>query len=83
MTVSLDKEYALLIKRTSENIVYRRKMLGLTQKDMEKFGFDVKNYQKIEYGVHHYSLFTVFRLSRIFGCSIEELIHDKTTKSSK
>lgn len=74
--MSKEKEYTDLIKQISTNIKVHRKKLGLSQVEMEKFGFDVKNYQKIEYGNHHYSLHTVFRLSRAFGCPIDDLINE-------
>lgn len=74
--MSKEDEYDELIKQISLNIRGFRTKRGLSQLDMEQFGFDVKNYQKIEYGKHHYSLHTVFKLSRAFDCSIEDLIHE-------
>jgi transcriptional regulator with XRE-family HTH domain len=74
--VSNDDEYNQLIEQISFNIRKYRKKRGFSQVDMEQFGFDVKNYQKIEYGKHHYSLHTVFKLSRAFKCSIDDLINE-------
>lgn len=51
--MSKEDEYNELIKQISLNIREYRMKRGLSQLDMEQFGFDVKNYQKIEYGKHH------------------------------
>lgn len=50
---------------------------------MEDFGFDMKNYQKIEYGTHHYSLHTVFKLSRAFECAIDDLIQEPKPRKKR
>ena len=78
--MSNEVEYSKLIKQISLNIKKFRKKCGLSQVDMEQFGFDVKNYQKIEYGNHHYSLHTVFKLSRAFDCSIDDLINESRSR---
>lgn len=74
--MSIEKEYDKLITNTSERIKFFRLSCGYSQKDMENFGFDMKNYQKLEYGKHHFSLYTIFKLSRIFNCSINDLLVD-------
>lgn len=82
--MSIEDDYDNLIKKIASNIRTQRKRCGLTQADMAEFGFDVKNYQKIEYGNHHFSLHTVFRLARAFGCSVESLVNEsKAHKHSK
>lgn len=81
MGKSKEDEYDDLIKRIALNIRAYRKAKGLSQIDMEQFGFDVKNYQKIEYGNHHFSLHTIFKLSRAFGCSIEQLVNETNISS--
>lgn len=78
--MSNEDDYQNLIKNISENIKFYRKKAKLTQSDMVEFGFDIKNYQKLEYGKHQFSLHTVFRLSRAFNCSIEELVNEKKRK---
>lgn len=85
--MSNEDEYSKLIQNIAENIKKHRKKCGFTQAQMIEFGFDVKNYQKLEYGKHQFSLHTVFRLSKAFECSIEDLINEpkiqkKKTKSS-
>jgi DNA-binding XRE family transcriptional regulator len=75
--MSIEKDYDKLIKATSERIKFFRLSCEYSQKDMETFGFDVKNYQKLEYGKHHYSLYTLFKLSRIFKCSLNDLLVDE------
>lgn len=80
--MSNEDDYAKLIKNISENIRSRRKKLGLTQAQMVDFGFDIKNYQKLEYGKHQFSLHTVFRLSRAFNCTIEDLVNEPKKKKA-
>jgi DNA-binding XRE family transcriptional regulator len=82
--VSNEDEYAKLVKNIAGNIRGQRKKCGFTQAQMIDFGFDIKNYQKLEYGKHQFSLHTVFRLSRAFGCPIEALVNEpKRKKPSK
>jgi transcriptional regulator with XRE-family HTH domain len=80
--VSKEEEYAVLIKHIADNIKSQRKKNALTQADLEEFGFDIKNYQKLEYGKHQFSLHTVFRLSRAFGCPIDDLVKEPKKKRS-
>lgn len=81
--MSNEEDYSKLIKNIAENIKAQRKQCGFTQAQMIDFGFDVKNYQKLEYGNHQFSLHTVFRLSRAFGCRIEDLIHEPRIQKKK
>lgn len=81
--MSEESAYEQLIKIIAQNIRQKRIDLGLTQSDMENFGFQLKNYQKIEYASHHFSLHTVFRLSRAFKCPITDLICEKKISSTK
>ncbi len=81
--MSNEDEYKNLIKRIAANIKLQRKKCGLTQAQMIDFGFDIKNYQKLEYGNHQFSLHTAFRFSRAFNCKIDDLINEpKKRKSS-
>lgn len=74
---NLDDEYDKLISHIATNIKALRKRSGNSQSKMGTLaGIDLKNYQRLEYGKHHFSLHTLFRLSRAFGCSIEELINE-------
>ncbi|MBX2988322.1 MAG: helix-turn-helix transcriptional regulator [Bdellovibrionaceae bacterium] len=83
--MSNEEEYAILIKHIADNIRGQRKKNGFTQAQMADFGFDIKNYQKLEYGKHQFSLHTVFRLAMAFNCRIEDLINEpkKIKKSLK
>lgn len=81
--MSNEEDYSKLIKNIAENIKAHRKICGFTQIQMIEFGFDVKNYQKLEYGKHQFSLHTVFRLSRAFGCKIEDLINEPKIQSKR
>ncbi len=74
--MSNEDEYKKLIQKIALNIKNQRKKNGLTQAQMIDFGFDIKNYQKLEYGKHQFSLHTIFRLSRAFNCRIEDLIYE-------
>lgn len=78
--VSIESDYEVLIRNISQNIREQRLKCGLTQAQMTQFGFDIKNYQKLEYGKHQFSLHTVFRLSRAFNCPIETLICEPKTR---
>ena len=80
--MSNEEEYKILIKHIADNIREQRKKNGFTQAQMADFGFDIKNYQKLEYGKHQFSLHTVFRLSIAFNCSIEELVNEPKRKRS-
>lgn len=81
--MSNEDEYSKLIQNIAENIKKQRKKCGFTQAQMIEFGFDVKNYQKLEYGKHQFSLHTVFRLSKAFGCSIVDLINEPKVQKKK
>lgn len=75
--MSNEDEYAKLIKQIAANIRAQRLKNGFTQAQMADFGFDIKNYQKLEYGKHQFSLHTVFRLSKAFGCFVEALVKNR------
>lgn len=81
--MSHEDEYATLIRKIAGNIREHRKKCGFTQAQMADFGFDIKNYQKIEYGKHQFSLHTVFRLSKAFGCTIEDLLREPLRPNQK
>lgn len=80
--MSNEDDYSKLIKNIADNIRSQRKRNGYTQAQMIDFGFDIKNYQKLEYGKHQFSLHTVFRLSRAFNCKIEDLINEPKRKKA-
>ncbi len=65
------------VSHIATNIKALRKKSGNSQAKMGTLaGIDLKNYQRLEYGKHHFSLHTLFRLSRAFGCAIEDLINE-------
>ncbi len=45
---------------------------GLSQTDMVDYGFETRNYQRIESGNHSPSLFTLHRLALVFQCEITD-----------
>ena len=51
-----------------------RKAKGLTQEDMNRFGFEYRYYQRIEYGERNISLKTINKLARAFGVHPSELL---------
>lgn len=71
---STESNYERLLGMISSNIKFKRKERGLTQNDMVDYGFELRNYQRIESGSHSPSLFTLHRLAQIFNCAIDELV---------
>jgi transcriptional regulator with XRE-family HTH domain len=49
-----------------------RREKGFSQKDMERFGFDLRNYQRLEAGNHSPSLYTLHKLSVSFKVNMAE-----------
>ncbi|KHD89388.1 MAG: hypothetical protein OM95_03180 [Bdellovibrio sp. ArHS] len=58
--------------RIAENIKRIRKAKGLSQRKMEDFGFDLRNYQRLEAGDHSPSLYTLHKLAVAFRVEISE-----------
>ncbi|KYG62751.1 hypothetical protein AZI87_15835 [Bdellovibrio bacteriovorus] len=58
--------------RIAVNIKRIRKNKGLSQRNMEDFGFDLRNYQRLEAGNHSPSLYTLHKLSLAFRVEISE-----------
>jgi transcriptional regulator with XRE-family HTH domain len=50
-----------------------RKDRGWTQEDMGRFGFELKYYQRIEYGNRNLSVSTLNKLAKVFGVGIGDL----------
>lgn len=69
---SLDSKYDKLLVKVAGNIKRIRKQKGLSQSDMESFGFDLRNYQRLEAGNHSPSLFTLHKLAVSFKVEIGE-----------
>ncbi|WP_367276427.1 helix-turn-helix domain-containing protein [uncultured Bdellovibrio sp.] len=62
------------MKRIAENIKKIRKSKGLSQRNMEDYGFDLRNYQRLEAGSHSPSLYTLHKLSIAFRVEISEFL---------
>ncbi|WP_157684765.1 helix-turn-helix domain-containing protein [Bdellovibrio bacteriovorus] len=71
---SLDLKYDKLLIRIAANIKSLRKAQGLSQRNMEAFGFDLRNYQRLEAGHHSPSLYTLHKLALAFRVDISEII---------
>ena len=74
MSYSLEELYKKKIKKVASNIKKARTDNGYTQAQMESFGFDLRNYQRLESGEHSPSLFTLFKLSKAFNVELSELV---------
>lgn len=70
--VSLEAKYQRLLVRIAANIKRVRKGKNLSQAAMSNFGFDLRNYQRLEAGSHSPSLFTLHKLSVAFKVPVEE-----------
>lgn len=68
----IDKETWSLVKQISLNIKSKRKLQGLTQVDMAKFGYGHRWYQRLESGKHIPTIPTLHRLARTFNVDITE-----------
>jgi transcriptional regulator with XRE-family HTH domain len=70
----VDSKYDKLLKRIAINIKILRKSRGLSQRNMEAFGFDLRNYQRLEAGKHSPSVYTLHKLALAFRVDITEII---------
>lgn len=57
-------------KQVAERIKRLRMQRGLVQKDFEKFGYNVRHYQKIESGSQNLTLKTLFKISRALNTDV-------------
>lgn len=69
---SVEKKYDKLLINIAANIKRVRKSRGLSQRDMETYGFDLRNYQRLEAGDHSPSLYTVHKLAVALRVDIAE-----------
>jgi len=69
---SIERSYEKILVKVAENIKKIRKSKGISQLGMEKFGFDVRNYQRLESGSHSPSLYTLHKLAASFKVEIED-----------
>lgn len=78
MVTSTEQSYQKLLQRIANNIKAIRKSKGLSQAQMEKFGFDLRNYQRIESGCHSPSLFTLFKIADALNVELADLMKKPT-----
>lgn len=69
---SLENKYDKLLEKIASNIKRIRKSKKLSQSDMTGFGFDLRNYQRLEAGTHSPSLYTLYKLSISFKVDVTE-----------
>ena len=75
--------YDSVIKKVAKNIQNHRKKNRITQEGMAEHGFNYKHYQKIEGGKHSMSLYTLYRLAKIFKTDITSFLKKAPAKLSK
>ena len=63
-------------QRVASNIKSARKEAGMTQEDMQKYGFNWRHYQEVEVGRINISLETLFRRSKIFKVPVSKLVSE-------
>lgn len=68
---SLEFKYERLLLKIAANIKRIRKLKKLSQRDMEQFGFDLRNYQRLEAGSHSPSLYTLHKLAVSFRVAMD------------
>lgn len=64
-------------KQVAERIKQLRLRRGLVQKDFEKFGYNVRHYQKIESGNQNLTLKTLFKISQALKTDVTEFIRPR------
>ena len=69
---SLETKYQRLLAKIAVNLKRVRKERGFSQKKMEQFGFDLRNYQRLEAGDHSPSLFTLHKLAASLKVDVSE-----------
>jgi transcriptional regulator with XRE-family HTH domain len=67
-----EKEYQKLLPKIAKKIRLGREKLGLVQEDMVDYGFNYRFYQRLESGKHSPSLYTLYRLSKIFKIKLQD-----------
>ena len=68
----IDERTWKLVRKIAKNIRQTRKNLGLTQEDMENFGFGARWYQRFETGKHIPTIPTLDKLARAFKIDVAE-----------
>lgn len=70
--MNIDRQYERLLKHVASNIRRLRIKKRLTQEDMANHGFNYRHYQRIESGKHSLNLYSLYRLSKVFGVEVTE-----------
>lgn len=68
----LDRDFAKLMEKISQNIKRVRIKKGMTQEDMLSLGFERRWYQRIESGKYSVSLSTLHNLAKSLKTDISE-----------
>jgi transcriptional regulator with XRE-family HTH domain len=76
MRQSTEQAYQKLLKTIGKNIKKTRLEKKWTCAKMEDFGFEIRNYQRLESGKHSPSLYTLFKLARAFGVEVTDFFKD-------
>ena len=71
---SVEQSYQKRLVQIATNIKQVRKSRKLSQRDMEQFGFDLRNYQRLEAGKHSPSVFTLHKLALAFKVPLSRLV---------
>jgi transcriptional regulator with XRE-family HTH domain len=69
---SVEAKYSKLLGKVAANIKRVRKSKNLSQPDMEKLGFDLRNFQRLESGHHSPSLYTLHKLAIAYKVDVIE-----------
>ncbi|OYZ24219.1 MAG: hypothetical protein B7Y39_01995 [Bdellovibrio sp. 28-41-41] len=67
-----ENKYKKILLGLGANLKKCRKSRKLSQTDMTEYGFELRNYQRIESGRHSPSLYTLHRLAIVFRCEIKD-----------
>lgn len=71
---TIENKFNKILTKIGKNLKIFRNKRGLSQSDMQEFGFELRNYQRIESGKHSPSLFTLHRLAEALDCEISDLL---------
>lgn len=72
---STEVKYIKLLVVVGKNLKAIRKSRNLSQNDMTEFGFELRNYQRLESGRHSPSLYTLHRLATVLKCEIQDFFN--------
>lgn len=61
-------------RQLARNIKRLRLKAGLVQEDVEEYGVNVKQYQRIERGLVNPKTFTIYKLSKAFKCTPNDIL---------